>query len=98
MQYIFKKAYQYTLPVKVSSNTKKAYIATELKSLIVALIMEKFHHFLHGKKFQLETDQKPLIIVLAKSLILATQRLITLPCDFNVRHIKGTTYQLAYCL
>ena len=50
--------------------------------------MEKFHHFLYDKMFQLKTDQKPLENELAKSVTQATPRIQvllmrTLPYDFN---------------
>ena len=31
--------------------------------------MEKFHHFLYASHFILETDQKPLEVILSKSII-----------------------------
>ena len=65
--------------------------------------MEKFHHFLNGNYFILETDQKPLEVILLKSLNQATpwlqQILIrTLPYHFTAHHIPGHTNQLADCL
>ena len=50
-------------------------MAIELELLAVAWAMEKFHHFLYGNEFTLETDQKPLEVILSKSLNQATQRL-----------------------
>ena len=74
--------------------------AVELESLAVALPMEKFPHFLFGKRVQVETDQMPLENVLAKSLTQATSRLKqllmrTLPYDFSIKYIKESTNQLA---
>ena len=65
--------------------------------------MEKFHHFLYASHFTLETNQKPLETILAKSLTEATpwlQQLLihTFHYDFTVRYIKGSTNQLADCL
>ena len=45
---------------------QKGYVVTELESLAVAWAMEKFHHFLYGNEFTLETDQKPLEVILSK--------------------------------
>ena len=45
---------------KALTETQKGYMAIELESLAVAWAMEKFHHFLYGNQFTLETDQKPL--------------------------------------
>ena len=60
---------------KALSETQKGYVAIELKSLAVAWVMEKFHHFLYGNMFVLEKDQKPLEAILLKSLNQATPRL-----------------------
>ena len=65
--------------------------------------METFHHFLYASHFTLETDQKPLEIILAKSLTEAALQLqwlltCTFPYDFSARYIKGSTPQLADCL
>ena len=54
--------------------TQKGYVAIELESLAVTWAMEKFHHFLYGNEFILETDQKPLEAILSKSLNQATPR------------------------
>ena len=48
------------------------YVAIELEALAVAWAMEKFHHFLYASHFTLESDQKPLETILAKSLTEAT--------------------------
>ena len=63
----------------------------------------KFHHFLYGNHYILETDQKPLDAILSKSLNQATpwlQRILirTFPYHFTVHHILGHTNQLADCL
>ena len=57
------------------TETQKGYVAIELEPLAVATAMEKFHHFLYGNEFILETDQKPLEVILLKSLNHATPRL-----------------------
>ena len=82
------------------SDTQKGYVTIELESLAVAWAMEKFHHFLHGNKFVLETDQKPLEVILLKSLNQATPRLQcilirTFPYHFKVRYIPGLTNHVA---
>ena len=65
--------------------------------------MEKFHHFLYGNEFVLETDQKPLEVILLKSLNQATPRLQhilirTFPYHFKVRYILGLTNHVTDCL
>ena len=65
--------------------------------------MEKFHHFLYGNHFMLDTDQKPLETILARSLNQATPRLQrilirTFPYNFTVCYLPGLKKQLADCL
>ena len=66
--------------------------------------MEKFHYFLHGKEFTLETDQKPLVSIYKKHMIEISprvQRFIVrsfpyLP--FKVVYKKGTDIPVADAL
>ena len=60
---------------KALTEAQHGYVAIELESLAVAWVTEKFHHFLYGNHFILETDQKPLETILARSLNQATPRL-----------------------
>ena len=88
---------------KTLTETQCGYVAIEIESLVVALAMEKFHHFLYASHFILETDQKPLEAILSKSLNQATHRLQrilirTFPYTFTVRYIPGMTNQLVDCL
>ena len=88
---------------KALTEMQKGYVAIELESLAVTWAMEKFHHFLYGNQFTLETDQKPLEAILSKSLNQATPRLQrilirTFPYNFKIRYIPGPTNQIADCL
>ena len=88
---------------RVLTETQKRYVAIELESLVVAWVMEKFHHFLYGNEFILETDQKPLEVILSKSLNQATPRLQrilirTFPYHFKVRYIPSLTNHVTDCL
>ena len=88
---------------KALTEMQKGYVAIELESLGVTWAMEKFHHFLYGNQFTLETDQKPLEAILSKSLNQATPRLQrilirTFPYNFKIRYIPGPTNQIADCL
>ena len=79
------------------------YVAIELESLAVAWAFEKLHHFIYGKKFKLQTDQKPLATILSRSQNASTPRLQRLlnrafQYDFDVEYIKGETNVLADCL
>ena len=88
---------------KALTEMQKGYVAIELESLAVAWVMEKFHHFLYGNEFTLETDQKPLEAILSKSLNQATPRLQrilirTFPYHFKIRYIPGVNNHVADCL
>ena len=79
------------------------YVAIELEALAVSWPVQKFHHYLHGTSFMLQTDQKPLQAILSKSLVEATpqmQKLLlpTIPNDMTVEYIKGETKFIADCL
>ena len=79
------------------------YVAIELEALAVSWAVQKFHHYLYGTSFTLQTDQKPLQAILSKSLVEATprmQRLLlpTIPYDMAVENIKGETNFIADCL
>ena len=85
---------------KALMEAQHGYVAIELESLAVAWVMEKFHHFLYGNHFLLETDQKPLEIILSRSLNQATPRLQrilirTFPYNFSVCYLPGLKNQLA---
>ena len=82
---------------------EKNYVAIELESLAVAWALEKLHHFIYGKKFKLQTDQKPLAMILSRSQNTSTPRLQRLlnrafQYDFDVEYIKGETNVVADCL
>ena len=88
---------------KALTEAQQGYMAIELESLAVAWAMEKFHHFLYGNQFILETDQKPLETILARSLNQTTPRLQqilirTMPYNFTVHYLPGLKNQLADCL
>ena len=88
---------------KALTEAQRGYVAIELESLAVAWEVEKFHHFLYANHFILETDQKPLETILARSLNQATpwlQRILirTFPYRITVRYLPGLKNQLADCL
>ena len=88
---------------KALTKTQRRYVAIEIKFLTVAWAVEKFHHFLYGGHFILETNQKPLEVILSKSLNQVTLQLQcilirTLPYSFTVRYIPGPKSLLADCL
>ena len=88
---------------KALTEMQRGYVAIEVESLAVAWAVEKFHHFLYGCHFILETNQKPLEAILSRSLNQATPQLQcilirTLPYNFTVRYIPGPKNLLADCL
>ena len=88
---------------KALTEMQRGYIAIEIESLAIAWAVEKFHHFLYGCHFILETDQKPLEAILSRNLNKATPQLQhilirTLPYNFTIRYIPGPKNLLADCL
>ena len=89
---------------RVLTKTEQNYQNLEREALGTILKMEKFHYFLYGKEFTLETDQKPLVNIYKKHMIDISpraQRLIVrsfpyLP--FNVVYKKGKDTPVADAL
>ena len=77
---------QCTLAARQLIDSQKGYVAIELEALAVSWAMEIFHHFLYAAKFVLETDQKPLKTILAKSLNTVLQTMTTENSDFTVKY------------
>ena len=85
------------------STTEQNYQNLERETLGTIWGMERFHYFLYGKSFKLETDQKPLASIYKKHLIDISpriQRLVfrSLPYDFNVEWIPGKHIPMADAL
>ena len=65
--------------------------------------MEKFHYFLYGNTFTLETDKKPLVSMYQKHLVDVSpriQRLIirALPYNFHLVYVPGKLIPMADAL
>ena len=77
------------------------YQNLERECLVMIWGMEKFHYFLYGKEFTLETDQKPLVSIYKKHMVEISpriQRLIirSFPYQpFNIQYKKGVEIPLA---
>ena len=62
--------------------------------------MEKFHYFLYGKQFTLETDQKPLVAIYKKHMVESSPGIQSLVVrsfpyhSFDVRYQKGVEIPL----
>ena len=49
------------------TGSERNYQNLERECLVTIWGMEKFHYFLYGKEFTLETDQKPLVSIYMKT-------------------------------
>ena len=86
------------------TGAEKNYQNLERECLATIWGMEKFHYFLYGKEFTLETDQKPLVSIYRKHMVEISpriQRLIvrSFPYQpFDVQYRKGVEIPLADAL
>ena len=81
------------------TKTEQNYQNLEQEALGTIWGMEKFHYFLYGKEFTLETDQKPLVSIYKKHMVDISprvQKLIVLP--FKVVYKKGIDIPVADAL
>ena len=96
---------QNSRPVMFTSRTltgsERNYQNLERECLATILGMEKFHYFLYGKEFTLETNQKPLVLIYRKHMVEIfprIQRLVvrSFPYQpFDVQYKKGMEIPLA---
>ena len=82
------------------TGAEKNYQNLERECLAMIWGMEKFHYFLYGKKFTLETDQKQLVSIYKKHMVISPriQRLIvrSFPYQpFDVQYRRGKEIPLA---
>ena len=86
------------------TGTERNYQNLERECLATIWGMEKFHYFLYGKEFTLETDQKPLVSIYRKHMVEISpriQRLIvrSFPYQpFDMQYKKGVEIPLADAL
>ena len=76
------------------TSAEKNYQNLEREAQTAVWGMEKFHYFLYGRKFILQTDQKPLVSIFRKHMIDVSPRIqrITIRAwqyDFVPQHIPG---------
>ena len=76
------------------TSAEKNYQNLECEAQAAVWGMEKFHYFLYGRKFILQTDQKPLVSIFRKHMIDVSPRIqrITIRAwqyDFEPQHIPG---------
>ena len=83
------------------TGSERNYQNLERECLATIWGMEKFHYFLYGKEFMLETDQKPLVSIYKKHMVEISpriQRLILRSFPYqpiHVRYRKGMEIPLA---
>ena len=86
------------------TGSERNYQNLERECLATIWGMEKFHYFLYGKEFTLETDQKPLVSIYKKHMVDISpriQRLIvrSFPYQpFDMQYKKGVEIPLADAL
>ena len=76
------------------TSAEKNYQNLECEAQAAVWGMEKFHYFLYGRKFILQTDQKPLVSIFRKHMIDVSPRIqrITIRAwqyEFEPQHIAG---------
>ena len=96
---------QNSKPVMFASRTltgsERNYQNLERECLATIWGMEKFHYFLYGKEFTLETDQKPLFSIYKKHMVEISPRIQILIVrsfpyqPFDVQYKKGMEIPLA---
>ena len=80
--------------LRALTSAEKNYQNLEREAQAAVWGMEKFHYFLYGRKFILQTDQKPLVSIFRKHMIDVSPRIqrITIRAwqyDFVPQHIPG---------
>ena len=63
------------------TGAEKNYQNLERECLATIWGMEKFHYFLYGKHFMLETDQKPLASIYKKHMVDISPRIQRIGCE-----------------
>ena len=79
---------------RAPTSAEKNYQNLECEAQAAVWGMEKFHYFLYGRKFILQTDQKPLVSIFRKHMIDVSPRIqrITIRAwqyEFEPQHIPG---------
>ena len=86
------------------TGSERNYQNLERECLATIWGMEKFHYFLYGKEFTLETDQKPLVSIYRKHMVEISPRIQRLVVrsfpyqPFDVQYRKGMEIPLADAL
>ena len=87
--------------LRALTGSERNYQNLERECLATILGMDKFHYFLYGKEFTLETDQKPLVLIYRKHMVETSPRIQRLVVrsfpyqPFDVQYRKGMEIPLA---
>ena len=73
------------------TETEKRYAQIEKEMLAVSFGLEKFHHYTYGRHVSVDTDHKPLVVIVTKPLSKAPKRLQAL-----LRRTQKYNYLLTY--
>ena len=74
------------------TGSERNYQNLERECLATIWVMEKFHYFLYGKEFTLETDQKPLVSIYRKHMVEISPRIQRLIVrSFHTNHLMYST-------
>ena len=88
---------------KAMTDTEQRYSNIEREMLAIVFGLERFHHYVYGRKVRVETDHKPLEAIVKKHLHNAPPRLarmlLRILCyDIEVVYVPGTDIPLADAL
>ena len=80
--------------LRALTSAEKNYQNLECEAQAAVWGIEKFHYFLYGRKFILQTDQKPLVSIFRKHMIDVSPRIMRITIrawqyDFVPQHIPG---------
>ena len=94
VQYSCKMRSQSDYASRTLSKAEKNYQNLERECMAAVWGMEKFHYFLYGRHFVLQTDQKPLVSIFKKHMTDVTPRMQRLCIrtwnyDFTPEYLKG---------
>ena len=92
--------YMIAFASKSLSDVEQRYANIEREMLAVVFGIERFHTYVYGSSFQVESDHKPLENIVLKNLAQAPPRLQRMLLrlqhyDFVIHHRKGSEMQLA---
>ena len=82
------------------TKSERNYVALELECLAVVFACQKFDQYIYGKRVTVETDHKPLEVIIKKSLLAAPRRLQRMLLqlqwyDLNVVYVPGSQQVVA---